>query len=52
MPEPKIDLTLGAKAARAGTITGVVTVNVRLSRGYIWMMKLRYIWAVIRAKVE
>ena len=32
-------------------IEGVVHVDLKVTKSYIWIMKLRYIWAVIRAKV-
>ena len=53
MADTKLDATLGAKAAlknEIGTVTLEVTVH--LTKPYIWIMKCRYIWAVIRAKTK
>ena len=53
MADTQLDATLGAKAAmktEVGTVT--LEVTVRLTKPYIWIMKCRYIWAVIRAKVN
>lgn len=47
----KAILTLGAKAAmKAAQPSMTFTVEVKLTRRYIWLLKLRYIWAVITAK--
>lgn len=42
--------TVGAKEARTGEVHAVMHLEVGISRRYIWVMKLRYIWAIIRAK--
>ncbi len=49
----KLTMTLGAKAARDKkfNVTATVEVDLRMTRRFIWMMKLRHIWAIIRAKV-
>lgn len=52
MASTEFDMTLGAKAAMRGpAVTAQVTVNVIVTRRYIWIMKLRYIWAIVRMKV-
>ncbi len=47
----KYAVEMGAKDAMIGDLKGTVHLEVKLTRRFIWMMKLRYIWAVIRAKV-
>ena len=47
-----INMTLGAKAARRGEVSVTLTAVLKVTRGYIWLMKLRYIWAIIRADVK
>lgn len=51
MPSSDVNMrmNLGAKQARSGTLTATIRVDVKVSRRFIWMMKLRYIWAIIRA---
>ena len=44
--------TLGAKHALDKQITATITLTAKMTRRYIWMLKLKYIWAVIRAKVN
>lgn len=46
-----VKFTLGTKAAMHGNINATVHIETTMTRRYIWMMKLRYIWAVIRARV-
>lgn len=43
--------TLQGKHAFNEKVDGVVYVDLKVTKPYIWIMKLRYIWAVIRAKV-
>lgn len=53
MTDTHIDMKLGAKAAmKSPMATAELTVNVTMTRRYIWIMKLRYIWAIIRAKIK
>lgn len=51
MADSKQSVTMTGKHALDGEIKGVFHLEVKLSKRYIWIMKLRYIWAVIRAKV-
>ena len=48
MANPEFEL--GIDAALAGRISAKIEATVKLTRRYIWVMKLRYIWAIIRAK--
>lgn len=50
MADPEMHLTLGAKAALSGKMSAKAIVIVNVTRRYIWLMKMRTIWAVIRAK--
>ena len=43
---------LGVKAAMHGQPHATVVLTVEMTRRYIWLMKLRYIWAIVRAKVD
>lgn len=53
MVDTNLNMTLGAKAAlKSPMANATITVTAKLSKPYIWVMKLRYIWAVIRAKVS
>ena len=48
----KIMATLGVSdAIRIGT-KATIQAEIHMTRRYIWMLKLQYIWAVIRAKVQ
>lgn len=49
MPD-KLTMTLGAKAAmhKSVDIKATVDVEVKVTRAYFWIIKLRTIWAVIR----
>lgn len=49
MNENNVIATMGMKAAHKVTVKGTLVVNIKLTRRYIWLMKLKYIWAVIRA---
>ena len=53
MADTTIKTELGAKAAMGQDIDikGTVWIEAHMTRRFIWMMKLRYIWAVIRARV-
>ncbi len=48
-----VKMTLGAKAAMSKNIDikGTVHIEATMTRRFIWLMKLRYVWAVIRARV-
>lgn len=41
---------MGIKEARKPNVTATVVLEVKVTRRFIWMMKIRAIWAVIRAK--
>lgn len=45
-----VKAVMGIKEARKPNITATVVLEVKIARRFIWMMKLRTIWAVIRAK--
>lgn len=44
---------MGAKDALQGQLNAVVhmEVGVKITRRYVWLFKLRYIWTIIRVKV-
>jgi len=44
--------TLKAKDAKLAEIEATIHVAAHVTRWYIWMFKLRNIWAIIRVKVE
>ena len=48
----KATFIVNDKTALNHKIEGVVHVDVAISRRFIWIMKLQYVWAVIRAKVQ
>lgn len=54
MADPTLNITMNSKHALSdkSTTTATVHVKVKLSKGYIWIMKFRYIWAVITAKID
>lgn len=41
---------MGIKEAREPNVAATVVLEVKATRRFIWMMKIRAIWAVIRAK--
>lgn len=51
MADGKVTATLGVSAAKSATVHATINVDVKVTRRYIWMFKLKYIWAIIRAKV-
>lgn len=52
MADNKIEMDMGIQAARYGKLTAQVTVYAKITRRYIWMMKLRWIWSIIRADID
>lgn len=51
MADVDTHFTMTGKHAFQSEIKGTIRVNVKMTKRYIWIMKMRYIWAVIRAKV-
>lgn len=48
----KFNAILGTKAAmKSPAMEAVFVVEVTMTRRFVWVMKLRYIWCIIRAKV-
>jgi hypothetical protein len=51
MADPNIHMTVGLKAAmKSPQPTASFTIHAKITKPYIWLMKCRYIWAVIRSK--
>lgn len=51
MADNKTSFVLNGKHALNHKVQGVLYVDLKVTKRYIWIMKIRYIWAVIRAKV-
>jgi hypothetical protein len=50
-PKKPVIATLGVMDAQKGKFTSTIVTSIKLTRRYIWVLKLRNIWSIIRADV-
>lgn len=52
MADNEVTMTFGAGAAKNFNVSASLVTEIKLTRRFIWLMKLKYIWAVIRADMR
>ena len=52
MASKTLTMTLGVKAAMKNEVSATITLTINITRRFIWLMKLRYIWAIVRADIK
>lgn len=51
-PNMKADAVIVAAAAKRVSVRATIEINTKISKGFIWLLKLKYIWSIVRADVK